>query len=58
MILLDETLASVFYGDGIKKYSKIYFNGVAKYVKGDLFQLITEIKKYIPGIKFPVTVQG
>lgn len=36
-------------------FSKVYINGVGKYVQGDLPALVRETRKYNPIIKFPVS---
>jgi cytosine/adenosine deaminase-related metal-dependent hydrolase len=38
-------------------FSKIYINGVCKYVQGDLPGLIADIKKYHPNANFPRSVK-
>lgn len=54
--LFDEELLGQLSGIALEKYSKVYVNGVCKYVEGNLAALITEIKKYYPGAHLPVTV--
>jgi cytosine/adenosine deaminase-related metal-dependent hydrolase len=40
----------------LKGFSKIYIDGIAKYVKGDLPALIKSIEKYYPDADIPVTI--
>jgi len=57
--LFDEELLGQL--DGLKEgFSKIYINGVGKYVQGDLPGLMAEIRKYQPDADFPknITIAG
>jgi len=54
--LFDAELLTQLEGIEIKRFSKIYIEGAAKYVKGDLPALIKSIEKYYPDAEIPVTV--
>jgi hypothetical protein len=54
--LFDEVLLPQLDTLDIGGFSKIYINGVCKYVQGDLPQLIKQVKKYYPDAYFPVTI--
>jgi len=56
ILLFDETLLSELKGIECKNFSKIYVDGSAKYVKGDLPALIKNIKEYQPAAHFPVSI--
>jgi len=55
--LFDEELLDPIKTTNIQigKFSKVYVDGIGKYVWGDLPGLIKEILKYNPNIRFPVT---
>jgi cytosine/adenosine deaminase-related metal-dependent hydrolase len=53
--MFDETLAGQLNPDDLGNFSKIYINGVGKYVQGDLPGLMKEIRKYDPDAIFPVS---
>ena len=40
----------------LNDFCKIYINGIAKFVKGDLVGLINQITKFIPEAAFPLTI--
>jgi adenine deaminase len=55
IVLFDEqTYAQLKQHISLNNFSKLYINDTSKYVKGDLKKLVTEIRKYTPGVKFPV----
>jgi cytosine/adenosine deaminase-related metal-dependent hydrolase len=54
--LFDERLIDQLQHLDLTKFSKIYAEGVCKYIQGDLPGLMEEIKVYYPGANFPVTV--
>jgi len=54
--MADETIAAQLDVTDLKDFSKIYINGVCKYIKGDLPWLIKNILKYTPETKFPVSL--
>lgn len=55
IILFDERInPSVKHHLSLEDFSRLYINGIGKYVKGKLDRLVMEIKKKVPGIKFPV----
>lgn len=54
--LFDETLMQSLQPHlSVNDFSKVYINGVSKYVKGNLPALIMEIKKHNPDLQFPVS---
>jgi len=53
--LFDETLSEQLNTDDLVNFSKIYINGIGKYVQGDLPGLMEEIRKYDPDALFPVS---
>lgn len=52
--LFDETIIGQLKTIRAAEYSKIYINGVGKYVQGDLAGLMEKIKEYYPKADFPV----
>jgi cytosine/adenosine deaminase-related metal-dependent hydrolase len=54
--LFDETISDQINPDDLVNFSKIYINGVGKYVTGDLPALIKEIKEYDPSAYIPVSI--
>jgi cytosine/adenosine deaminase-related metal-dependent hydrolase len=54
--MFDESLLKQFDETEFKDFSKIYINGVGKYVQGNLPQLIESILRYNPEVKFPVSL--
>jgi cytosine/adenosine deaminase-related metal-dependent hydrolase len=54
--MFDESLLKQFDETELKDFSKIYINGVGKYVQGNLPQLIENILRYDPEAKFPVSL--
>lgn len=54
--LFDESLTSQLEQLDLNKFSKIYMNGVCKYVWGDLSELMKQIHAYYPEAKFPFTI--
>ena len=54
--VFDESLLSQLKGIDLDSFSKIYVDGVCKYVQGDLPGLMGKIKHYNPAINFPVSV--
>jgi len=53
--LFDETMRGQLEAINISAFSKIYVNGICKYVQGDLPGLMEKIKKYYPAARFPVS---
>jgi cytosine/adenosine deaminase-related metal-dependent hydrolase len=51
IILFDETLSAQL---GLKGFTKLVINDVAKYVKGDLAELVAQINQYAPEAKLPI----
>lgn len=56
IVLFDEVLQPKLQGAEGKNFSRIYVEGCAKYVKGDLPALISKIKEYQPAANFAVTI--
>ncbi|WP_295672849.1 amidohydrolase family protein [uncultured Mucilaginibacter sp.] len=56
--LFDETILRQLKDIQVAEYSKIYINGVGKYVQGDLPGLMEKIKKYYPAARFPVNANN
>jgi cytosine/adenosine deaminase-related metal-dependent hydrolase len=52
--LFDESMAPELRGVDFDNFSKIYVNGVGKYVQGNLPGLMAQILEYYPEAKFPV----
>jgi len=40
----------------IRDFSRVYINGIGKYVQGDLPGLMENIRKYQPAAEFPISV--
>ncbi len=55
--LFDETLMAQLQTTDLSKFSKIYVNGVGKYVEGNLPGLIENIREYQPEANFQVQLQ-
>jgi cytosine/adenosine deaminase-related metal-dependent hydrolase len=53
--LFDENLLNQLTGFDITGYSKVYIDGIGKYVKGDLPGLMKQIKEYYPEATFPIS---
>jgi len=53
--LFDETMLTKLAGIDQNNYSKVYINGVCKYVQGNLPALMAQIQEYYPQASFPVT---
>ena len=54
--LFDETLLDQLKHADISDFSKIYVNGIGKYVQGDLPGLMENIRNYQPAAEFPISV--
>ncbi len=54
--LFDKSLIGQLQHIDLNKFSKIYIEGVCKYVQDDLPGLIRQIKAYYPEANFPVTI--
>ncbi|PWT71820.1 MAG: hypothetical protein C5B59_17140 [Bacteroidetes bacterium] len=54
--LIDESIYSQFAGLPLHTFSKIYVNGQAKYVQGDLQTLVRQSRKYYPQAQFPFEI--
>ena len=54
--LFDETLLDQLKHADISDFSKIYINGIGKYVQGDLPGLMDNIRNYQPAAEFPISV--
>jgi cytosine/adenosine deaminase-related metal-dependent hydrolase len=52
--LFDAELLPQLAGTDTSGFSKIYINGVCKYVRGDVPKLMQDIKQYYPEASFPV----
>jgi len=52
--LFDEILLEQLKDTDLTGYSKIYINGICKYVQGDLPGLMENIRKYYPKADFPI----
>jgi len=55
IILFDESLLAQVKAVDLSRFSKIYIDGICKYVEGDLPGLIKKIREYYPKANFPVT---
>lgn len=55
IMLFDQELQLQLKGVNLAEYSPVNINGSVKYVKGDLPELIREIKQYYPRAGFPVS---
>jgi len=53
IVLFDGTLYSQLEVNG---FNKLSINNETKYVKGNLTELVTQIKQYAPGVKLPIVV--
>ena len=54
--LFDETLLDQLKQVNIRDFSRVYINGIGKYVQGDLPGLMENIRKYQPAAEFPISV--
>jgi hypothetical protein len=54
--LFDEILLPQLQGTDIGNFSRVFFGDCCKYVKGDLPDLIRNIRQYNPDVKFPITI--
>ncbi|HWB28517.1 MAG TPA: amidohydrolase family protein [Chitinophagaceae bacterium] len=57
IVLFDALLQPQLNSIDIENYSRVFIHGRCKYVAGNLPALIREIKKYSPGIDFPVDIE-
>ncbi|MBB3054646.1 amidohydrolase family protein [Mucilaginibacter gotjawali] len=56
--LFDETILGQLKNIHVAEYSKVYINGVGKYVQGDLPGLMEKIKEYYPAVRFPLSANN
>jgi len=54
--LFDATLYSQLTQTDLSGFSKIYVEGVCKYIRGDVPALMNSIKQYYPEADFPITI--
>lgn len=54
--LFDESLLPQLQNLDLDNFSRIFFGDCCKYVKGDLPDLMRNIRRYNPDVKFPMTI--